>query len=320
MLKFTLVPLLAACACAAPGDPPSNTASEVQGTRLAGSYPEGFATSPGASPYVLDGTITLGGDLRVTAGTTLYVLEGGAIDFAGTGHRLLIDGLLRATGSAAAPVRFTAHPARGYFADGEGFQIVFQGVAYQPQDGSGSWIDHAEITNLAELSDDQERPLNVVGSGIAFDHVKLSVNRGSPLFGHGGLRLAGGAWIILRHCSIDGLSLAIASDLRATPFSVTDSVFRGGDSALELDDVEAPAIGAGQIDGNDLDGQLHATLRGVSGGAAVPAGDNYWAGASGLEFPEVPFIFSDNSGSVSFDFADPAPPLSQSPGGAGPDW
>jgi len=317
MPKLVLVPFLATCACAAP-DGASAGPAAITGTRLAGSYPDGFTTSPDASPYVVDGTVTLGGDLWVTPGTALDVLAGGTIDFAGTGHRLLIDGLLRATGSAAAPARFTAHPSRGYFADGEGFQIVFQGVAYQPQDGSGSWIDHAEITNLAERSDDPERPLNVVGSGIALDHVKLSVNRGDLNFGSGGVRLADGGWIILRHCAIDGLALVIESDLRATPFSVTDNVFRGGDSAIRIDEVEAPALGPGQIDRNDLDGTLFAKLLGVSGSATIPVGDNYWSDAPNGS--GIPFLVSDDGVTASFDFADPAPPLPGQPTSAGPDW
>jgi hypothetical protein len=148
--------------------------------------------------------------------------------------------------------------------------------------------------------------------------VKLSVNRGSQRLGQGGIALDQGGWIVLRHCWLEGLGLSIGSDLSMTPFSVTGNVFRGGDYAFELDNAEATAIRAGQIDQNDLDGVLHATMSHVTGSAAVPLGGNYWAGAP--NGGGVPFTFVDETTTASFGFSDPSAPLTQPPAGVGPDW
>ena len=295
-------------------DEPSNTVSEIHGTRMAASYPDGFTADPAASPYVVDGTTTLGGDLWLAPGTKLFMLAGSAIDFAGAGRRLLIDGLFQATGTAAAPVRLTAHAVSGHLADDEGFQIVFQGEPYQPEDGSGSRIDHAEISNLGDpTGSDRRSPLSVIGSGIALDHVKLSANSQGLV---PGMALTSGGWIILRHCWLESLPISITSDLRATPFAVTDSVFRGGNS-FRVARVESPAIRAGQIDRNDFDATTLAELDQVTGTATIPLGDNYWAAFDGGS--TIPRIRNDSS-TASVDFADPSEPLTDPPTGAGPDW
>lgn len=310
----------------APLSQASNIAGGMHGTRLAAAYPEGLSTRPEDSPYVAEqGTTRIDGDLWVAPDTRLYVIDGATIDFRGAGHRVLIDGTLRAVGSAASPAAFTAHRRDGgYLADGEGFQFVFAGPPYVPGDpsGTGSLLDHVEITQLAPAStSDRRGPLAVIGSGVALQHVKASVNLTGGFSDTGGaLVLTDRSWIILRNCAFNGLLLRIATDLRDTPFEVTHNVVRGGHFSILVEDVASPAVRPGQIDNNDLDGLRPALLRSVSGTAAIPVGNNYWGGASSSARPPLPAVWVLADSTATFDFQDPAAPLDAAPAGAGPDW
>ena len=296
----------------------SNVATAMHGTRLAEAYLESFATVPERSPYVADASTTLAGDLWVSPDTKLYVRGGAVLDFE-AGGVFLVAGLLRAIGSASAPAIFTAHQrAGGYLPDGEGFYFAFSGVSYNPDDRSGSVLDHVHVRNLAETAvfgGNRRTSLAVTGSGIALDNVKVVVN------GNGSLLVREGGWVVLRHSHFDGLGLVVDTDVRATPFAVTDNAFRGGLSAIAFRYVASPPVRSGQIDSNDLDGSLQsAELIHVSGTANIPLGNNYW-GQGLFSSKDVPFVYNDNDAStVTFDFDDPSPTLHLPPAGAGPDW
>lgn len=311
-----------------PASEASNIAGGMHGTRLAASYPEGFSTRPEDSPYVVEqGTTMIDGDLWVAPDTRLYVTDGAIIDFRGAGHRILVDGTLRAVGSAASPAAFTAHRRDGgYLADGEGFQFVFEGPPYAPDDpsGSGSLLDHVEITQLAPISTSDHRgPLTVIRSGVALQHVKARVNvTWSIADTHGVLVLTDGSWIVVRHSLLEDLLLRISTDLRDTPFEFTNNVVRGSDYSILFQEVASPAVRPGQIDSNDLDGARPALLLGVTGTAAFPVGNNYWGGGTGgYAQPPLPAVWVQQStGTATVDFQDPSAPLVAAPAGAGPDW
>ncbi len=301
---------------------PSGAVHTVHGTRLAASYPGGFSTQPEDSPYVADATTTsFGGDLWVAPETQLHVLPGAILDFE-IGSGFLVGGLLRATGSARAPATFTAHKTgTRYPADGDGFFFAFDGTPFDPADGSGSVLDHVQMTNLAEPpgESDLRSTFRISGSGIAVENTKLSVN------GNSALRLTRGGWIILRNCWLDGISLAIETDLRQTPFEVTRTIVRGGTrlgvglfASMTFARVDSPAVTAGQIEGNNLDGSGDVHLHWVTGTAAVPIGGNYWSDYWNIN-PGPPFVLQDNS-TATVDFNDPSPVLGTPPSDAGPDW
>jgi hypothetical protein len=302
---------------------PSGTVHTMHGTRLAVSYPGGFSTQLEGSPYVADAiATTLGGDLWVAPGTQLHVMEGATLDFE-SGRGFFVSGLVRAVGSAQAPVTFTAHKTGiRYPADGDGFFFAFDGTPFEPTDGSGSVLDHVQMTNLAEPpgGSDLRSTFRISGSGIAIENTKLSVN------GNSALRLTRGGWVILRNCWLDGILVAIETDLRQTAFEVTRTIVRGGsDSArrfgaesVVFSQVESPAVTARQIEGNNLDGSGIAHLDRVTGTAAIPIGGNYWSNTSGNP-GHLPFVFQDES-TATLDFNDPSPFLGTPPSDAGPDW
>lgn len=296
----------------------SNVATALHGTRLAAAYPDSFATVPEHSPYVADTATTLAGDLWVSPDTKLYVRGGAVLDFE-AGGVFFVAGLLRAIGSASAPATFVAHRrGGGYLQDGEGFYFAFSGVPYNPDDRSGSLLDHVQIRNLAETGlgfDFRRSSLVVTGSGIALDNVKVVVN------GNGSLLVREGGWVVAHHSHFDGLGLVVDTDVRATPFAVTHNAFRGGLQAIAFRHTASPPVRAGQIDSNDLDGHLQsAHLIRVSGTTPIPMGNNYW-GRGVFSLTIVPSVFNDNDAStVTFDFNDPGPTLDLPPAGAGPDW
>lgn len=312
-------------AASAPESEASNIAGGMHGTRLAARYPEGFATRPEDSPYVAEaGTTTIDGDLWVAPDTRLYVTGGATLDFRGAGHRILVDGTLRAVGSAASPAAFTAHRRDGgHLADGEGYQFVFAGPPYAADDpaNAGSLLDHVELTQLAPSSpSDRRGPLTVNGSGVALQHVKARVNLVWDFSDTGSaLVLTAGGWITLRNCALDGLLLRIASDLRDTPFEVTRNVVRGGHYSLLVEDIAGPVLRPGQIDSNDLDGARPALLRRAGGTDAIPVGNNYWGGTYNSTSPPQPDVWLESS-TAALAFRDPSAPLAASPAGAGPDW
>jgi hypothetical protein len=285
-----------------------------------------LSTRPEGNPYVAEqGTTAIDGDLWMAPDTRLYVLDGAAINFQGTGHRALVDGTLRAVGSAPSLAVFTAHRRDGgHLADGEGFQFVFAGPPYADDDpsGAGSLLDHVEITQLAPATAaDHNGPLSVIGTGVALQHVKASANLRWGPDTSGSLVLTDWSWIILRHCALDGVLLRIATDLRETPFEVTRNVVRGGHYSIFFDQIAGPVLRPGQIDSNALDGSRPALLQDTTGAVWIPVGNNYWGGArSRSAGPPLPEVWLQGSNTATIDFQDPSAPLDASPSAVGPDW
>jgi hypothetical protein len=286
----------------------SNIAGTMHGTRLEGPYLP--YTKPAESPYVAEGITVFLSTVRVQKDTKLYVLAGAVLDFetdSGTGFE--VHGLIRATGATSAPAVFTAHArGGGALVDGQGLWFYFDGVGYDPRDGSGSMLDHVQVDHLAtDPTGDGGMVLEYTGlssTGIKLRDVKLS---GASLDGSTCLLVK--SWVILEYSFLDRVALCIDWPMGNTPLQVTHNVFRHAPIFVERN-TPRPA-GPGQIVDNDLDG-----VEGVwSDGESLPLGGNYWAGAGGA--PPVP-SGSRGQGSAA-DFNNPGPALAEPPT-AGPDW
>lgn len=305
----------------------SSPVRTMHGTRLAASYGFHLSTRRADSPYVVEASTTTfeaTSGLTVSEETKLYLLEGAVLDFEvwprpGEPRRIDMRGLIRATGSPSAPVRITAHQrGGGVLANGHGVTYSFQGVSYNPEDGSGSLLDHVEITNVATSSAGGINRFGsiVLRSGIKMTNVKISTTdtRGSPRF----VVLSG--WVILEDSYLHRIALSVATDVTGTPFSVTRNVFRGSSRAIVFDFVTVPGVRPGQIERNDFSGRGPALLTQVRGVGAIPLGNNYWGGGTG-DPPVADVVVSlvDPATIATIDFDTPGPALAAQPP-AGPDW
>lgn len=294
---------------------PSPTVRCLHGTRLPAASAAGFTTVAADSPYVVEGTVMVnGGNLVVDAGTALYVADGATLDLeAGDGTtagRLWVKGLLRVTATTAAPATFTAHKVGGTLANNEGFAIWFDGaVSFNPADNSGTLLQNATITNLANGNDYGGFAIFNCGPRLHDLHVTANASTGNAY-----IFLFSGASGIIDACEFNHMALSIQTDLHGSTFGLTNCRFRGGYYAIECLSVPGPALDAGQITGNDFDGSNPAYLYNVSGSADVPVGGNYWSGGAGS--PPVP---GETTGltTVHFDFATA---LDAAPSSVGPSW
>lgn len=294
---------------------PSTTVRCMHGTRLPASSAAGFTTLAANSPYVAEGTVTVnGGNLVVDTGTALFVADHATVDLeAGDGStagRLWVKGLLRVTATTAAPATFTAHKVGGALANNEGFAIWFDGaVSFNPTDNSGTLLQNATITNLANG--------NVYGGFAIFNcgprlhdlHATANASTGNAY-----IFLFSGASGIIDACEFNHMALSIQTDLHGSNFGLTNNRFRGGYYAIECLSVPGPALDAGQITGNDFDGSNPAYLYNISGSTDVPVGGNFWSGGAGT--PPLP---AETTGltTVHYDFTTA---LDSAPSGAGPSW
>ncbi len=293
---------------------PSNIVQTMHGTRLPASSTL-FSTVVAQSPYVAEGTSTCYG-LRVERGTKLYLLDGAVLDFESR-TELIVAGLIRATPSASAPARFTAHRRDGGpFDNAEGFHFRFSGVPYQPSDGSGSVLEHVEISHLAtpSFSTVPSGAMVIAGSGLRLANVKIS---GSRATGETFIFVENNGWVIVEHSYLYKVGVAIGNDVRNTPFRVAHNVFRNSADSLWFSVVAIPALGAGQFEQNDLNGTKHVGVSPqVTGAGSIPVGNNYWGGGTGR--PPPPGT-PPGTQPISFDFHTPSPALVEPPD-AGPDW
>lgn len=287
----------------------------MHGTRLPSSIPAGFTTTAAESPYVAEGVVTVdGGNLLVDAGTALYVADAAKLDLeAGDGSaagRLWVKGLLRVTATPQAPAAFTAHKVGGTLANNEGFAFWFDGaVSFNPADGTGTLLQNATITNLANGS---------VYGGFAFFncapklfdlHATANASTGTSY-----LFFFGGSSGIVERCVFDQLTPSIQTDLRGTGFQLDHNRFRGGYYSLAFLSVPNQAVDAGQISANDFDGSHTAYLYNIGGSTDVPVGGNYWSGGAGS--PPLPTEMTGLT-TLHYDFSTA---LSAAPSGVGPTW
>jgi hypothetical protein len=294
---------------------PSATVRCMHGTRLPASITTGFTTVAADSPYVAEGTVTVnGGNLLVDAGTALFVADHATVDLeAGDGTaagRFWVKGLLRVTATTAAPATFTAHKVGGTLANNEGFTFWFDNaVSFNPADDSGTLLQNATITNLANGNVNGGFAIYNCGPRLHDLHVTANASTGNAY-----IFLFNGASGIIDHCEFNHLALSVQTDLHGGTFGMSGNKFSGGYYAIAFLSVPSPAVDAGQITGNDFDGTNPAYLYNISGTTDVPLGGNYWGGGSGT--PPVPSELTGLT-TVHCDFTTP---LASAPAGAGPTW
>ena len=294
---------------------PSATVRCMHGTRLPASITTGFTTVAADSPYVAEGAIAVdGGNLVVGTGTALFVADRAIVDLeAGNGSaagRFWIKGLLRVTATSSAPATFTAHKVGGTLANNEGFAFWFDNaVSFNPVDGSGSLLQNATITNLANGS--VSGGFAVFNCAPKFYNLHATANAST---GTSYLFFFSGASGIVENCDFNQLVLSLQTDLHGTGFKVDHNRFRGGYYAISFLSAPSPAVDAGQITANDFDGSHTAYLYNVSGSSNVPLGGNFWNGGAGS--PPLP---TETTGltTVHFDFTTA---LGSAPSGVGPTW
>jgi hypothetical protein len=293
---------------------PSAVAQTIHGTRLPAHSTSGFITSAPSSPYVAEGSVVIdGGDLVVSAGTKLYVIDSAILDlerWSATTGTLVVNGLLRVLATPAAYATFTAHKVGGTLADNEGFSFRFDGaVSYDPVDGSGTLLQNSRITNLA--SGNGNGGFWIMASAPRLFNLNVSSNSavgGSYIF------LFGGAGPIIQNCHFERLTLVVAADLRGTSFKTDHVRFRGGYYAIEFANLTSPGVQAGQIELNDFDGTKEAYMFNVAVADPVPLTNNAWSGGAGA--PPLPATLITSS-TTSFLFAGA---LAAPPAGVGPSW
>jgi len=295
---------------------PSAVVRSAHGTRLPARSPAGITTTVAASPYVAEGTVVVeGGDLVVSHGTKLYVLDGATVDLEAWSPAtrpvsyLWVSGLLRVLARPEAHARFTAHRPGGTLEDGEGFAFRFDGAAnYDPATGNGTLLQNAEITNLAWGN--ANGGFFITASSPRFYNLHVQSNSAT---GGSYLELFTGAGAIIENCSFTRLTAIVSSDLRGTAFSMRANRFRGGYYAIWFASLASPGVEAGQIEGNDFDGSREAYLFSVQAASAVPVHDNFWSAGAGA--PPLPRVLSTYS-TASFDFTGAL----AGPPAVGPSW
>lgn len=288
---------------------PSASTSNLHGTRVPSANPAGFTASTVASPFVVEGTVTVdGGDVTIQAGAMLCLKPGGVLSLPDAAT-LRVQGTLRALGTASAPAVVNGH---GFAANdpARGFGVVFDGAtAYNAGTGQGCLLDHAQISGLA-LGNARLRILN---SAPALRHCKLASN--DPQ-GRTYLELMPGCGASITRCAFTGVVPTLNGDLRGQGFSLAQCAFSGGYYGIYVGPLNSPGLAAGQVTGNVLNGAKDAVLYFVTASSDVPLSGNFWAGGTGTPpLPAVNPLGSTNTATLSL-----MPALTAAPSPAGPDW
>ncbi len=284
----------------------SDTVATVHGTRLSSDYPAGFTTSAAASPYVIEGSMTVdGGSLAVATNTKLYVMNNGLIDIV-QNQSLTVNGLLRVLASTGSPAVFTSHGTGGSaLTANQGFRLnIVNAVDYTTSGDNGTLLQNARISNLQAgssslyIADCSPRLYNL--------HISATPNATS----YAGLEIHSGAMI--EHCGISGLCPMIFGDQKTTGFRMLYNVVTPGiyNYVLDFENASVLPVNYGQIAFNSFDSSNPLDLSFMTGGWTIPLGNNYWR--NGL--PTIRLQNGSNQ-NVSFNL-----PLIAPPSDVGPTW
>lgn len=284
----------------------------MHGTRPDPTYAFGFSTILEKSPYVVEGTVKLGGAIIVSDNTILYVLDNAVIDVL-ENFNFAIQGSVRVLASSGAThATFTAHSSGGGApSNGSGFTLKFTGS------DAGTRIQNTVVQYL-----------NAENKGLVFEANAEAEIRNS-YFSYNGSTGSGYAVfgptapkrVIIENCRFDGLTVYINSDLRPTDCLFQYNIVRPSTygNSFYFSGLSNPGVDPGQFSLNDIDGSKYVYLRNMTGTSQVPLGNNFWGGGPGN--PPTPLTTWDGSPTtITFDFANPSAPLSTSPLSVGPNW
>jgi len=293
---------------------PSDTVTEVHGTRVPANNPSGFTADFSFSPYVVEGTVTVDdGNFMIPTGCKVYLKDDATIDMpenpagSSTAGQLRVIGLLRVLASSSHPANITAHKTGGLGAD-EGFTLNFvNAVSYDPIDGSGTLIKNCWINNLKQ---GHGTTLEIANCAPRFSNSYIIFNTDQAC------TLMFPTGVIVDHCYIANACPRVTSDQSASGFTFSNNIVRPNDAnyCLEFVNSTTTPIASGAIAGNDFDG-VTVDLSVMTGAYTIPLGGNYWRGGTGT--PPAPSIRRQNDSTCEVDF-DTA--LNAAPAGVGPDW